>query len=187
LYLQKNIRIMITVNSITRATISQSLTTGVNFTTAAGAIPYVPGNAINNSTGPTYFTFFNAARVGGGSGYITRVSLATDQLSFAARTRLYLYNDDPAAFIDTPDNTPFYPMAGYPTIAYVGYVDIPAPSLATPAGRLNALTVTEVKNVGLAFKCLPSATYLYCQLVALDAFTPTSSQYFRMDISVEQY
>jgi hypothetical protein len=179
---------MIRVNSITKQTLSQALIIGGNFTRPSGITAYSPGNAINNAgAGGAYQQFFNAARVLGGSGYVTRVSVATDQLTFAARTRLYLYSDDPGAFLETVDNTPFYPMAGLPTINYIGYVDIPAPTFATPSGRANALTVTEVKNVGLAFKCIASSSTILGQLVAIDAFTPTASQYFRIDISVEQY
>ena len=83
---------------------------------------YALGDCINTSVGsPTVISFPNIARVNGGSGYVVKARLLTDQKSNVAQFRVHLFHTTPTAIAD---NSP-YLLLWANRANRIGYLDFP--------------------------------------------------------------
>jgi hypothetical protein len=146
----------------------------------SGATPYTAKDVIDTSTtAPAGFVFSNIARQAGGSGYITKALLLTDQKTNTARYRLHLFNAAPTYIVDNGPFTLLYATAG----SYVGAIDFDA---ATTEDGSNS-TAALAQKVGslLPFVCGVTA-HLYGMLETLDAFTPAGGQRLTVKLTADQ-
>lgn len=145
---------------------------------------YIALDAVSNSTSaPAVITLPNMARVSGGSGYIVKAQLATDQKTNTARFRLHLFNAAPTVI---NDNSPYLSL--YANVSSrVGMIDFPACSTEDPTNSTQAFSFAVIgsANLPLSFVCNTDAN-LYGILETLDAFTPASAQQITIKLGVDQ-
>lgn len=148
-------------------------------TRPADTTAYAAKDAISNSTSaPTYLTFANLARVSGGSGYIVKAQLMTNQSTNVAQYRLHLFNTAPTAI---NDNSP-YTLLWANRASRVGYIDFGA---AATEGSGSDAANSQNDTARLHFVTSGSAS-LFGILETLSAFTPASDQVFYIALSAEQ-
>lgn len=155
---------------------------GIEYTRAATVSPYLAGDVISDSEAATTLVVFtNIARVVGGSGYITKARLITNQSTCVAQIRLWLYTISNPASIPV-DNAPF-------TLLYanapnrIGYIDFPA--LTTEQSGSDSASAMDDK-IRLAFACAAASRNLYGVLETKTAFTPANAQKFYIELSADQ-
>lgn len=155
-------------------------TSAVTLTRPSNTDAYAAKDAVSNSTSaPTVLTFAAAARVNGGSGYITRVRLMTNQSANVARFRLHLYHTAPTPINDNAACTLLWANRAN----RIGYIDLPAcQTEGTGSDAANAQNDT----VRLPFICGASAQAIYGLFETLDAFTPASGQVFYLELMIDQ-
>lgn len=141
------------------------------FTRPSDTTAYAAGDAVGDSTSAlTMQALANAARVSGGSGYITGIRINTDKKSITPRFRIHLYNTNGATLSN--DNAAWQDRYA-DNSKYVGCWDLPA--MRTGADSTNSTnSYSEDMSVRIPFTC--AATSLYYVLETLDAFTPASAQ-----------
>lgn len=154
-------------------------------TRPANTTAYAAKDAVSDSdSAPTLLNFANVARENGGSGYIVKARLFSNQSTLTARFRLHLFHTAP-----TPinDNSPY-------TLLYanranrIGYIDFPAAGTEGSGSDAASSLVTPNVSGGmlpLAFVCADNDPDLYGMLEALDAFTPASGQKFYIELDCE--
>lgn len=153
----------------------------VELTRPSDTTAYAANDSVADSTSaPTMLALLNAARVSGGSGYITGIRVTTDKKSITPRFRLHFFNTNGATA--TNDNAAF--KTAYADISkYIGYWDMPA--MITGADTTNS---TDSRSVDLTprlpFTC--AATTLYVLLETLDAFTPASAQKISVTVFLDR-
>lgn len=156
----------------------------VELTRPADTTAYAALDAVSNSTSsPVVLTFENIARKVGGSGYITKAQLATNQKTNTARFRLHLFSAAPTAI---NDNSPYLTL--YANIASrVGVIDFPACATEDPTNSTQATSqaMAGQANLPLPFVCGADAN-LYGLLETLDVFTPASGQQITIKLTADQ-
>lgn len=151
-----------------------------SFTRPANTDDYAVNNAVSNSTSaPTILTFANAARVNGGSGYLVKAELCTDQAECTAAFRLHLF---------TTSVTPVNDNAAYTSLwvnqsARVGYLDFLTVS-QEGAGSTSAFGLWV--GSPLLYVCDAASTTLYGLLETKSIFTPASGQNFAIKLGVDK-
>jgi hypothetical protein len=141
--------------------------------------PYIALDAIADSTSaPTVLTFANAARVSGGSGYITAARIVTDQKANVAQFRLHLFNATPTAI---NDNSPYLFLYA-DRAKYLGYIDLGP--LATEDSTNSTGANAQDNTVRVPY--VAAATSLFGLLETKSAFTPTAQQNFFIYLTVDQ-
>lgn len=156
-------------------------TTSVTRTRPADTTAYTALDTVADSTSAaTVITFTNMARANGGSGYITKALLKTDQSTNVASFRLHLYNAAPGTLIN--DNAAFTDL-WVDNAAYIGYIDFDPCSTET-ASSTAAKSLNN--SIRLAFVCGGSTTSLFGVLQTRTAFTPASAQNFLIKLTAEQ-
>lgn len=161
----------------------------VEVTRPADTTAYAANDAIGSrTTGAANDFVFRLSLQPGGSGYIVKAKLHTNQSTCVARFRLHLYNGTPAPIADNTICTVLYTNAA----KYLGYIDFPA--AANPAGASDDLAQALVLpgSTGTNSQpCLPLAITtdgngkVYGQLETLDAFTPASGQKIRIALEAD--
>lgn len=152
--------------------------TAVDFVRPADVVAYGVNDAIADSTtAPTILTFTNAARTAGGSGYVVRARVMTDQSANVAVYRLHLFRSTVAAI---NDNAPFTTLIAN-RANYLGYIEFPA---ASTEGTGSDAAVTQNLDTRLAF--VASGTSLFGILQTKLGFTPVSGQRFYVELGIEQ-
>lgn len=128
--------------------------------------------AAKDAVGPTsaLLTFTDLARVTGGTGYITKARIITDQKTLTARFRLHLFNAAPTAIAD---NAPFLLLYADAS-KRIGYIDFPA--FATEDATNSTAAVAQNILDRLPFVAVTKT--LHGVLETLDVFTPASAQKF---------
>jgi hypothetical protein len=165
----------------------------LNMTTATATITrpanttaYAALDAISDSTStPTCITFANMApEVGsnGGSGYIVKARMLTNQSTFTGRIRLHIYSTAPTAI---NDNSPFT-LLWANRANRIGFITFPAAATeGTGSDSANAIAAPGTGNIALAFKCANGDQSLYALAETLDGFTPTSGQIFFFELQAD--
>lgn len=155
------------------------------FTRPADTTAYTARDVVSNSTGASTLMQFDIARVAGGSGYIAKARLITNNKAPTPRLRLWLYT------ISTPtvaaDNAAFT-LLWANRANRLGYIDFPALSTEDPTGSDSASSIATsgtAFTIPLAFICAAGDTKLYGLLETLDAFTPTSGQQFYVELTAD--
>lgn len=157
-------------------------TTSAVFTRTTNTTAYTAGDLVSNdTTTTTMLTLTGAARISGGSGYITGVWVATDLKSITPRFRVHFYN------VNTPtvsaDNLPHREL--YADLSKrIGYVDLPA--MSTPVDTTNS-TLSRASDATIRIPFVTSAsTNIYAVVETLDAFTPASGQSITVRIATDR-
>jgi len=150
-----------------------------SFARPADTTAYAINDAVANSTSaPTILTFANAGRVIGGSGYIVKAELCTDQAACVAAFRLHLFTTSVTPCNDNAAYTALYANRA----SRVGYIDFPAVS-QEGSGSTSAFALWLGQ---LLYVCDASATSLYGLLETKTAFTPASAQNFNIKLGVDR-
>lgn len=150
-----------------------------SFARPADTTAYAINDAVANSTSaPTILTFANAGRVIGGSGYIVKAELCTDQAACVAAFRLHLFTASVTPYNDNAAYTALYANRA----SRVGYIDFPAVS-QEGSGSTSAFALWIGQ---LLYVCDASATSLYGLLETKTAFTPASAQNFNIKLGVDR-
>ena len=150
-----------------------------SFARPADTTAYAVNDAVANSTSaPTILTFANAGRVVGGSGYIVKAELCTDQAACVAAFRLHLF---------TTSVTPYNDNAAYTALwanraSRVGYIDFPAVA-QEGSGSTSAFALWLGQ---LLYVCDVAATSLFGLLETKSVFTPASAQNFSIRLGVDR-
>jgi hypothetical protein len=151
----------------------------VEFTRPADATPY----AVNDVVGPAVaglLTIPNIARVSGGSLYIVKARMMTNQIGNIASYRLHLYEDATPTVI--ADNAQFA-LLWANRVVRVGFIDFDA--MATEGTGSDAAFSLN-KDIRMHIKCSPLLRNLYGVLTTKTIFTPASGQVYFIDLNVEQ-
>lgn len=146
----------------------------VEITRPANTTAYAAKDAIAD-TGPTILTFTGCARTNGGSGYITKARLMTDQAANVAAYRLHLYDATLSAVADNAAQTVLYANRA----SYIGYIDFPAAST-------DGSDTANSQSTQAPLPFVASGTSLFGMLETLTAFTPASGQKFYIQLGIEQ-
>lgn len=150
----------------------------VEFVRPADVTAYSLNDAISDSTtAPTVLTFTNASRAAGGSGYVVRARLMTDQSANVAAYRLHLFRATATAINDNAAYTNLIANRAN----YLGYIDFPA---ATTEGTGSDSANSQNLDTRLAF--VATGTSLFGLLQTKTAFTPASGQRYYVELGIEQ-
>lgn len=147
--------------------------------TTAYAVKEVVGPAV---TGNLIFT--NAGRVNGGSGYIVKAKLTTDQKTNVAVYRLWLFNAAPTPIAD---NSPFLLLYA-DAASRIGYIDFNALTTEDTTNSTGAEGIITVgySTLPMSFACASADRNLYGILETNTVFTPVSAQNYRIALSFDQ-
>lgn len=147
------------------------------------ATPYAAGDAIALTTGTTATSALRSLAVGriaGGSGYLTKFRLMTDQAACVATIRVHFYTVAQPTGPLVGDNVQM-------TLLYVnaaqriGHLDFPAFTTSTVAtNSTSAYSQNYVDR--LPFQCAVADTNIYYRLETLSVFTPASGQKFYLEV-----
>lgn len=148
------------------------------FVRPADTTTYDANDAVTNDAGDIIL-FENAARSEGGSGYITKVRVITDDPTCETTFRLHLFVIDP---IPMADNDP-YALLWQDYNNRVGFIDLPA--MTTGGTGSDAAEATN-PDTRLAFVADGGSRNLYGILETLDGFEPQNSQLFMVELAIEQ-
>jgi hypothetical protein len=149
----------------------------VSFSRPADVIGYAALDVISSST-LANLTFTNLARTNGGSAYIVKARLMTNQSTNTARFRLHLFHTAPTAIAD---NAP-YPLLFSNAANRVGHIDFPS---CTTEGTGSDAARSKVDDGRLSFVCASGSRDLIGILETLDAFTPSSGQQFFIELTAD--
>lgn len=151
---------------------------GVEFTRPADVIAYIAGDVVCDAVGnPSAINFTPLARKNGGTGYITKAVLFTDQKTCIARFRLHLYHVSPTPIAD---NLPFL-LLYVNAVKKIGSIDFAA--MATENAASSTAAQSSVFDVRIPYKAADGFTNIYGILETLDAFVPASAQKFYVELT----
>ncbi len=154
-------------------------TVPVTLTRPADTTAYAAKDAVSNSTSaPDVLTFSKLARLPGGSGYIVKARLMTNQSTNTARFRLHLYHTTPTAINDNAAHTLLWANRAN----RIGYIDFAA--CATEGTGSDAAN-SQNDTVRMPFVCASGSRAVYGLLETLDAFTPASGQIIYVELSTD--
>lgn len=149
------------------------------FTRPSDTTAYAAKDAVSNSTSsPTILTFTSMARISGGSGYITKARLYTNQSTNVSLFRLHLYNSSITAINDNAAFTILDTNAA----THVGAIDFP---VLQTEGSGSDVAYGVNSSIYIPFVTSGSAN-LFGLLEVLTAFTPASAQTFKIYLSATQ-
>lgn len=149
------------------------------YTRPANTTAYTANSTVADSTTvPTVLTFASLARLGGGTGYITKARLLTDQAANVATFRLWLYSVAPTAINDGAAFTLRYADRA----SLVGSIDL-GPLAQEGAGSTGALGIDA--TVRLSFVCASGSRALYGLLETRSVFTPASGQNIDIELTAD--
>jgi len=151
---------------------------GVELTRPSAITPdYSINDVVSDSaSAPTLLTFANIARVVGGSGYIVKVRLLSNQKTNVAQFRLHLFHTAP-----TPvnDNAP-YPLAYANKNLAIGYIDFPPMTTEDSATSTASLSMWSG-----SLHYIAETRDIFGILETRTTFTPTAGQLFYIEMSVD--
>jgi hypothetical protein len=165
----------------------KSVVVGDETTRPADTTAYTAGDAVSatvSDTGTTVLRSLAVGRVAGGSGYLTKFRVMTDQAACVAAIRLHFYSVNAPASVVVGDNVAM-------TIKYankaqrLGHVDLPAMATSTVAGSSDAAIAQEL-DIRFQFKCANGDQNIYYRYETLTTFTPNSGQKFYLEVAAEQ-
>lgn len=151
------------------------------FTRPSNATPYAAKDVVGPAAGSAFLAIADAGRIPGGSGYITKVRLETDQEANVVNFRVWFFSAFPATLIN--DNDPMG-LVYADAAKRVGYVDIGAmTSEVAAAGDAAQAQNTEIR---LAYECAVGVTGLIFVVETPAIFTPGSAQKFFLSVTFER-
>ena len=150
------------------------------FSRPANTTNYSDGDVVGTSPA-SILQFSNAARINGGSGYITKARIVTNQATNQAAYRLHIYSVAPAGIADNAVNTILFNDA----YKRVGYIDFQLPIMGGSGAVGSTGCEALAANIRIAFKCDAGTKHLYGVLETLTSFTPANAQSFYVELSIE--
>lgn len=151
----------------------------LEFTRPADTAAYVANDSVSDSTSaPTTLEFTNAVRANGGSGYITRAVLVTNQSTNVSQFRLHLYSAAPTA---GNDNAPFA-LSWAQRANGLGFIDFDAMQTEGSGSDM----AVAVWRQPLAVIAAGGTRSIFAKLETKLGFTPASGQVFRIVLIVDQ-
>ncbi len=148
-----------------------------NFARPADTTAYAVNDAVSNhATAPAIITFVDMARVAGGSGYIVKAELCTDQAACIAAFRLHLFTTSVTPINDNAAHTALWANRA----SRVGFIDFPAVA-QEGSGSTSAFALWVGQLLYVA-----DATSLYGLLQTKSIFTPASAQNFSIRLGVDR-
>ena len=117
-----------------------------------------------------------------GNGYITQAKLWVTGASFATPLRLHLFTEQPA---DIADNAQF-PLTISMAEQHIGYIDFSASIVGGTGSDASLFELDDIRML-IRSKGLRGSNDIYGLLVAQAAFTPTSGQQFRVELTCDAY
>lgn len=151
----------------------------LEFTRPADTAAYVANDSVSDSTSaPTTLEFTNAVRANGGSGYITRAVLVTNQSTNVSQFRLHLYSVAPTA---GNDNAPFA-LSWAQRANGLGFIDFDAMQTEGSGSDM----AVAVWRQPLAIIAAGGTRSIFAKLETKLGFTPASGQVFRIVLIVDQ-
>jgi hypothetical protein len=154
------------------------------FNRPTGTTAYIALDAVANlATGTaSALIFSNLARIYGGTGYVVKARMMTDQPTNTARFRLHLYDTLPTAILDNA----FHTMLWTNRDMRLGSIDFNAMASESSGSTATFSILTPgVGNLPLAFTCITGSKALYGLLETLDAFTPAHNQGLYIQLSAD--
>lgn len=149
--------------------------TSVSLTRPVNVTAYSTMDSIAEAV-PAPLQFTNAARVTGGSGYVTKAKIQTNLYTNNVRYRLNLYSAAPGAIADNA----LFTRLWVDRANLIGWIDFDG---MTTEGTGSDSAVSITSSIRLPFKC--DGTTLFGLLETRDAFTPASGQQFYIELTVE--
>jgi hypothetical protein len=181
-----------TVTTVTGATIAAAenhigevggnlTTVSTQFTRPNDGNAYAANDVVSDSTSVTTMqALAAAARVSGGSGYITGIRVNTDKKSITPRLRVHFYNTTGATL--SADNAAWQDRYA-DNSKYVGSWDMPA--MRTGADSASSTnSYAEDLTVRIPYTC--AATTLYYVTETLDIFTPAANEVFTVTVFLDR-
>lgn len=165
----------------------RSVPVGDETTRPADTTAYAAGDAIGatvSDTGTTPLRSLAVGRVEGGSGYLTKFRLVTDQVACVAVVRVHFYSvAAPAGAI--PGDNVLMTLLYLNKAQRIGQIDMPPLATSTVAG---ASTAAEARDFAtrMQFKCAVADQNIYYRLETLTVFTPASGQKFYLEVASEE-
>lgn len=155
-------------------------TAAVTLTRPSDTTAYAALDAVSNSTtAPSVLTFASLPRVAGGSGYITKARLMTDQSTNTARFRLHLFHTTPTAINDNAAHTLLWANRAN----RIGFIDFVA---CATEGSGSTAASSLVADARVGFVTAAGSSSIYGLLETLDAFTPASGQNIYIELTADQ-
>jgi len=175
-----NLKAVLTGTSNNSTVIVSGRTTmvGATITRSANTTAYSINQVVANANG-TILTFTNLARITGGSGYITKARLITNQLNNTASFRLHLFHTAPTSQTDGSA----YQLLWANRDKAIGTIDIPALTSEGAGGSTDSSRGIN-SDIRLAFSGGATAD-IFVIVQTLSAFTPTSGQFFYLELTAE--
>jgi hypothetical protein len=126
--------------------------------------------------------FSNLGNTFAGNGYITQAKLWVTGAAFATPLRLHLFTEQPS---DIGDNAAF-PLTISMADTHIGYIDF---SVSIVGGSGSDAALFEIDDVRMLIRSKDNngGNPIFGLLVARDAFTPTSEQVFRVELTCDAY
>jgi len=162
------------------STFPTGIVVGTELTRPADVTAYTANDVVSNSTAdPTYLTFENIARTEGGSGYIIKARMLTDQKTNVAAFRLHLYHTAP---LPQGDNAPFALLYSNKA-SRIGIIDFDA--MGTEDATKSDSAQTLWTSGHLHFVLPAGSKTIYGQFETKTAFTPASGQKFYIELATD--
>ncbi len=153
---------------------------GPEMTRPADTNAYTAGDVVSNSTSATTLIPVAIGRKNGGTGFIVKASLVTNQSTCLYRFRVWLYRvSNPTV---AADNAPLALLYANRSNR-IGYIDLPAMTTQMSGSDSAAAMNDTIRH---AFDCAADDSNIYCVLQALDGFTPASGQKFWLELQACQ-
>lgn len=150
------------------------------FTRPADTSAYGVSDVVSNSTtAASLLTFENAVLSMGGSAYLIKASLFTDQATCVAEMRLHLFSPTVTA---VSDNEPF-PLLYANKLKHLGYVDFAA---LAQEGVGSTAAQSFWSGYPILYICDSTTTNMYGILETKTAFTPASEQKFTIVLGIDK-
>lgn len=165
----------------------KSALVGIETIRPADVIPYSAGDVVSTTTSDSSTTPLLAlpvGRINGGSGYLMKFRLSTDQKLCTASFRIHLYTVSAPSTAVPGDNLAmslFYTNKAQ----RLGYIDMP-PMSTSLVNTNSTMAVSQDLSSHMKFKCASGDTNIYYLLETLSAFTPASGQKFYFEVLADQ-
>lgn len=157
----------------TNGAFGKLITKNATITRPNDTLPYVAKDCVASSVSlPSCITFTDLAREIGGTGYITKARILTNNSTTTARFRLHLYNTDGLTVLDNNQ----FNLTQNPSI---GFIDFDA---LTTEGSGSTKSQSLNTNIRLAYEAGDSKN-IFGILEALDPFTPDANQTFFIELT----
>ncbi len=168
--------------------LSKIISVQVTLTRPADTTAYAALDAISDSTSaPTVvFTFTNLIRLPGGSGYITKARLrSNNKLNTGLQFKLHLFSSAPTAI---NDNSPYLLLDANAAIS-LGTINFPATWTEDTTNSTGVASVGVIgdgsSNIPLPIVAGSASRIIYGLLETLTAFTPISGQTFFIELTLD--